>query len=79
MTFLEHMREAVERIAVFDELNVEPAVLPGSAMRLSDASVRELLGEAGATVVGFGALLELTALNGRGRLGDVPVHALLTV
>jgi adenine phosphoribosyltransferase len=29
-------------------------------------------------VTGFGALLELTALNGRARMGDVPVHALLT-
>jgi adenine phosphoribosyltransferase len=42
------------------------------------AAAAELLREAGATVVGFGALLELTALNGRARLGDVPVHALLT-
>ncbi|TWF80932.1 adenine phosphoribosyltransferase [Pseudonocardia hierapolitana] len=42
------------------------------------AAAAELLREVGATVVGFGALLELTALNGRARLGDVPVHALLT-
>jgi adenine phosphoribosyltransferase len=43
------------------------------------AAAADLLAEVGATVVGFGALLELTALNGRARLGDVPVHALLTV
>ena len=42
------------------------------------AASADLLREVGATVVGFGALLELTALNGRPRLGDVPVHALLT-
>jgi adenine phosphoribosyltransferase len=38
-----------------------------------------LLTDAGAEVVGFGALLELTALGGREQLGGVPVHALLTV
>jgi adenine phosphoribosyltransferase len=43
------------------------------------AAAADLLAEVGATVIGFGALLELTALNGRARLGDVPVHALLTV
>ena len=37
-----------------------------------------LLTDAGAEVIGFGALLELSALGGRERLGDVPVHALLT-
>jgi adenine phosphoribosyltransferase len=42
------------------------------------AAAADLLAEVGATVVGFGALLELAALNGRARLGDVPVHALLT-
>jgi adenine phosphoribosyltransferase len=43
------------------------------------AAAADLLTDAGASVLGFGALLELTALNGRPRLGDVPVHALLTV
>jgi len=37
-----------------------------------------LLVDAGATVVGFGALLELTALGARARLAPLPVHALLT-
>ncbi len=36
-----------------------------------------LLLDAGADVVGFGALLELTAPGGRARLGPIPVHALL--
>jgi adenine phosphoribosyltransferase len=43
------------------------------------AAAVDLLAGVGATVVGFGTLLELTALNGRARMGDVPVHALLTV
>ena len=43
------------------------------------AAAVDLLGDVGATVVGFGALLELTGLNGRERLGDLPVHALLAV
>jgi adenine phosphoribosyltransferase len=68
------------------ELPVD-TVAPGARVFLVDdvlatggtaAAAAELLGEVGATVVGFGALLELTALNGRARLGDVPVHALLT-
>jgi adenine phosphoribosyltransferase len=36
-----------------------------------------LLADVGAEVVGFAALLELTALGGRQRLGQVPVHCLL--
>ncbi|MFC5236452.1 adenine phosphoribosyltransferase [Pseudonocardia zijingensis] len=63
-------------------------VFPGARVFLVDdvlatggtaAASAELLREAGATVVGFGALLELTGLNGRQRLDDLPVHALLTV
>jgi adenine phosphoribosyltransferase len=38
-----------------------------------------LLAEAGVEVVGFGALLELTALGGRDRLGGIPVHVLLAM
>jgi adenine phosphoribosyltransferase len=41
------------------------------------AAACALLADAGADVIGFGALLELTALGGRDRLGAIPVHALL--
>lgn len=43
------------------------------------AATIRLLRRAGADVVGFEALLELSALHGRDRLADVPVHALATV
>jgi len=36
-----------------------------------------LLGDVGAVVTGFGAMVEITALGGRERLSPVPVHALL--
>ncbi|MBW0093201.1 adenine phosphoribosyltransferase [Pseudonocardia sp. KRD-184] len=41
------------------------------------AATAALLTDAGAVVVGFGALLELTALAGRAVLDPIPVHALL--
>jgi adenine phosphoribosyltransferase len=41
------------------------------------AATCALLADAGVEVIGFGALLELTALGGRARLGGIPVHALL--
>jgi adenine phosphoribosyltransferase len=62
-------------------------VAPGARVFLVDdvlatggtaAAAADLLREVGATVTGFGALLEIAALNGRARLGDLPVHALLT-
>ena len=37
-----------------------------------------LLADAGAEIVGFGTLMELTALNGRSKLGDLRVDALLS-
>ncbi|MGB4779838.1 DUF222 domain-containing protein [Microbacterium sp.] len=46
MRFLEDISEAVGRLRVFGELDVPAAALPDSALRLSDASVRELLTEA---------------------------------
>jgi adenine phosphoribosyltransferase len=42
------------------------------------AATCALVAEAGVEVVGFGALLELTALGGRARLGTMPVHALIS-
>jgi len=41
------------------------------------AAACDLLAEAGADVAGVGVLLELTALGGRTRMGDIPVQALL--
>ncbi|WP_300019642.1 adenine phosphoribosyltransferase [Pseudonocardia sp.] len=43
------------------------------------AATCALLADAGAEVIGFGALLELTALGGRDALAPIPVHALLPV
>jgi adenine phosphoribosyltransferase len=43
------------------------------------AAACDLLATAGARVVGFGVLMEIAGLGGRARLGDLPVHALLTV
>lgn len=45
MSFIEDMSEAVARLAVFAELEVDAVDLPSSAMGLSDASVRDLLAE----------------------------------
>jgi len=41
------------------------------------AAACALLADAGAEVVGFGTLLELAALNGRAKLGDLRIDALL--
>lgn len=43
----------------------------------AEATVALLTG-AGIDVVGFGALMELTALGGRDRLAPLPIHVLLT-
>lgn len=45
MSILTAMRERLDRLAVFAELDVEPAHLPVSAAALSDASVLEVLRE----------------------------------
>lgn len=42
------------------------------------AATCDLLVDAGAEIVGFGTLMELTALNGRAKLGDLRVDALLS-
>ncbi|MEX2278752.1 MAG: adenine phosphoribosyltransferase [Acidimicrobiia bacterium] len=41
------------------------------------AAAAALLGELGSDVVGLSVFIELTFLNGRDRLGDLPLHALL--
>ncbi len=61
MTFLEAISEAVERLRVFEELDVDPAVLPQSAMRLSDRSVRDLLAETAAMGKSIGMLQSVLA------------------
>ena len=45
MTFFEAMRDAMGRLAVFEELDVEAAALPGAVLRLTDRSVRDALAE----------------------------------
>ncbi|RTL66776.1 MAG: adenine phosphoribosyltransferase [Pseudonocardiaceae bacterium] len=42
------------------------------------AATCALLGDVGATVTGFGTLVELAALGGRATLRDIEVHSLLT-
>lgn len=41
------------------------------------AAAIKLLSNVGATVTGLSVFIELTFLNGRDRLGDLPLHALL--
>jgi len=63
-------------------------VAPGTSVFVIDdvlatggtaAAACDLLTTAGARVVGFGVLLEIAGLGGRARLGEIPVHALITV
>lgn len=56
MTFIEDMHQAVDRLAVFDELCVDAAQLPDAARGLSDQSVGDLLGEVSAALRGLGTL-----------------------
>lgn len=70
-------------------IEVPVDVLPGRRVLLVDdvlatggtlSAASALLGEAGASVVGIGVVLELSALGGRARLGTaVPLHVLLSV
>ena len=46
MTFIAELRERVDRLGAFAELDVACSVLPSSAVGLSDESVREALGVA---------------------------------
>ncbi|HET8927566.1 MAG TPA: DUF222 domain-containing protein [Microbacterium sp.] len=43
MTFFESLNDAVARLAVFEELNVDASQLPASASALSDRSVRDVI------------------------------------
>ncbi|MFT4218927.1 MAG: DUF222 domain-containing protein [Microbacterium sp.] len=45
MSFLEDIIDSANRLAVFEELDVDAVSLPASAMRLSDRSVRDALGD----------------------------------
>ena len=45
MTFFESMRDAMKRLAVFEELDVDAAALPSAVVSLSDRSVRDALTE----------------------------------
>lgn len=75
---LEYGSDAVE---IHDD-----AVGPGDRVLLVDdviatggtaGAALALLAGAGADVAGFAAFIELTALGGRSKLGDVSIHALL--
>lgn len=61
MSFLADMRDAVERLAVFAELEVATAALPASVQELSDDSVRDLVDEVGRIAKGWHTLQTLLA------------------
>lgn len=69
---LEIHRDALqqgEKVLVIDDL----IATGGSA-----GATVELIHKLGAEVVGFGAVIELGFLDGRDKLGNIPVHSLLT-
>ncbi|MFA5505851.1 MAG: adenine phosphoribosyltransferase [Vulcanimicrobiota bacterium] len=69
---LEIHRDALspgERVLIIDDL----IATGGSA-----AATVKLVEKLGAVVVGFGAIIELSFLNGRSMLGDIKVESLLT-
>jgi adenine phosphoribosyltransferase len=62
------------------------AILPGQKAYIIDdllatggtaAAAQRLVERLCGEVVGFGFMIDLTFLNGRNALGDIPVHALL--
>ncbi|WP_345017151.1 adenine phosphoribosyltransferase [Actinomadura keratinilytica] len=59
-----------ERVLIVDDV-----LATGGTAR----AAAELVGRTGAQVVGLSVLLELSFLRGRDRLGDLDVHALVTV
>ena len=59
---------AGDRVVIVDDL----IATGGTA-----AAAAKLVGQCGAEVVELAVVIELTALDGRSRLGSVPVHALI--
>ena len=57
MTFFEAISYAMQRLAVFEELDVDASQLPSAVVALSDRSVRDALAEA------TGAIQQLTVLQ----------------
>ena len=58
-----------EKVLIVDDL-----IATGGSAGATVALVEKL----GAEVVGFGAIIELSFLDGRSKLGDIPVESLLT-
>lgn len=61
MTFIEDMRGAVDRLAVFDELRVAADRMPDSVAALSDDAVRSLISEVGQILSSWQTLQTLLA------------------
>ena len=61
MTFIEDMRDGIDRLAAFGELDVEASRLPSSMVQLSDSSLRDLLSEVGRMARGVAVLQAVLA------------------